>query len=327
MNAFQKHILIVDDEVEVVELLAEFFEEISYKVSRADNASAGMALLNAHPDIGVVITDIGMPVISGIDFLKIIRETNEDVPVVMITGMKTLDYAISAIKYGAQDYIVKPFQLEEVHKIVDKILRYRFKSERKARIFEYADALEVQFSLPTREADPGVIAHFLSKFLLNSGFCPRDQLNPYHVAFMETLINAIEHGNLELPSVIKGSDFEKMMMFEELRDRRLQDPKYGQRLLRVHLQYDRTRFSLTVIDEGPGFDWKGYFEKQNDYDPVSTKSYGRGFMLIRHVIDEVHFNDKGNVITLIKSREGTQNKDAKVLGPDHPLRLDKIMGS
>lgn len=302
MSRVKKHILVVDDESEVLELLSEYFESQSYIVSKASDATEGMQILNTTPDIAMVLSDIGLPGMSGIDFLKIARETKEETPVVMITGLRSLDNAISAIKNGAQDFITKPFSLDEVHKAVEKVLRYRLKKEQKARIWEYSDAMTADFSVPTREADPGVISHFIAKFLLHSGFCHHDEYNQWHVAIMETVINAIEHGNLELPSVIKGDDFEKIMRFEALRESRLRDPEFGNRLIKIRMDYNKQCFSLTIADEGPGFDWKKYLQAMQD-DEVSTKPYGRGFMLIRHVIDQIDFNMKGNSITLVKNHK------------------------
>ncbi|MCB0261837.1 MAG: response regulator [Calditrichaeota bacterium] len=312
MEHIQKHILIIDDEREVVEILAEYFEAQGYKVSKAFEAKAGIDLLDKVPDISLVISDIGMPGMSGLDFLKIVSETKEEIPIIMITGLKTLDHVITAIRYGAKDYIIKPFKLDEVRKVVEKVLRYRIKSEKKARILEYADALNVSYTFPTNKADPGVIAFHLANYLLNSGFCNKEQFNQYHVAFLETLINAIEHGNLELPSAMKGNDFDKLMMFEELRENRLADAKFGERLLKINLVYNERCFSLTIADEGPGFDWKSYI-RNSENGEINTKPYGRGFMLIHHIIDEIYFNEQGNAITLVKSRKNQQNLTSMAL--------------
>lgn len=313
MSRVRKHILVVDDESEILDVLSEYFESQSYIVSQASDATKGMQILNAEPDIAMVISDIGLPGMSGIDFLKVARETKEETPVVMITGQNSLDNAISAIKNGAQDFITKPFLLDEVHKSVEKVLRYRLKKEQKARIWEYAEAMTARFSVPTREADPGVISHFIAKFLLHSGFCHHNEHNQWHVAIMETIINAVEHGNLELPSVIKGDNFEKTMEFEALRERRLEDPEFGNRLVKVSMNYNECRFSLTIADEGPGFEWRNYLQPiQND--EINTKSYGRGFMLIHHVIDQISFNEKGNSITLVKNGKRVGKQQLEIAG-------------
>ena len=77
----------------------------------------------------------------------------------------------------------------------------------------------------------------------------------------------------------------------------------GERMVRVAFMFNPRCFSLTVTDEGPGFDWQQYHGGERHNYQVSTKPYGRGFMLIHHIIDEVYFNEKGNAITLVKSND------------------------
>jgi hypothetical protein len=116
------------------------------------------------------------------------------------------------------------------------------------------------------------------------------------------LINAVEHGNLELSSSIKEGDFEKIRMFEELRATRLKDPYYANRKVLITFLYNQDCFSLTITDQGSGFDWHPYVTDKNQLFHITAKPYGRGFMLIRHIIDEVYFNEAGNSITLVKSK-------------------------
>ncbi len=296
------HILIVDDEPSIRNLLADYFQSLNYRISTAEQAEPALEMINNDSKIDLLITDIDLPGMSGIDLLRMTRELKPDIPVVIITGLKTLEYAISAIKNGAHDYITKPFDPADVRKVVEKVLRYRLSSQKREKLFSFTGSMNINFEIPTSQIDAGVVSEYLAKFLLNSGFCPQDDFHQLYVALMETLINAIEHGNLELPSSIKGNDFNKLMRFEELREKRLNDPRYGERKIKVSFLYHPRRFSLTISDEGPGFDWKDYLNPQHQISQASTKPYGRGFMLIRHVVDEVYFNEQGNAITLVKTK-------------------------
>lgn len=309
MNYQEKRILVVDDEALILNMLNDYFSSLSYQVIKASNAEEAMSILNNERDISLIITDIDLPGISGIELLKITRETFPEIPVIIITGLKTLDFAISAIKHGAHDYITKPFELGDVRKVVEKVLRYRQRSKRKERIFKYASSMNVNFDVPTKNIDAGVVADYLARFLLNSGFCDKDEFHQCYVAFMETLINAIEHGNLEMPSSIKGNDFEQITRFEEMREQRLKDPVYNERMVRIAFMYNPQCFSLTIADEGPGFDWQNYTSGTNKSYQVNTAAYGRGFMLINHIIDEIYFNEKGNSITLVKTKPDSENQD------------------
>ena len=162
--------------------------------------------------------------------------------------------------------------------------------------------MNINFDIKTRDLDAGVVAEYLATFLHSSGFCTREEFHEYNVAFMETLVNSIEHGNLGLHSDIKEDNFDGFERFEELRTSRLKDPEYGDRLVRIAFQYNQNLFSLTISDEGPGFDWRYFMERANSSSQINESAHGRGFMLIMHIIDEVYFNESGNSITLVKKR-------------------------
>lgn len=302
MNPRENPILIVDDEPSILLMLSDYFDSLTYPVYTAKNAEEALRICSDNQRIAMVITDIDLPGISGIELLKIIRETHPELPVVIITGLRTLDSAISAIKNGAYDYLTKPFELGEVRKVVEKVLRYRTGSQKRKQVFRFTDAMSIKFDIPTGQLDAGVVAEYLAGFLLNTGFCEKDEFHQFYVAFTETLLNAVEHGNLELSSSLKEGDFEKIKAFEELRASRLNEPYYANRKVLITFLYNQNCFSLTITDEGAGFNWKPYVTDTNQIFQASARPYGRGFMLIHHIIDEVYFNEKGNSITLVKSK-------------------------
>lgn len=112
MKTEKKHILIVDDESSICEILGQFLSR-EYVVSTAETGEQALEILQ-HTAIDLVISDIKMPGMSGVDLLKQIKEINNGMPVLMTTGFPTLDSAIDALKLGAYDYLTKPFHLEEI---------------------------------------------------------------------------------------------------------------------------------------------------------------------------------------------------------------------
>ncbi len=296
------HILLVDDEELIVELLDSYFQSLGYQVTAVSDAEQALALLQGNTTFDLIITDINLPGKSGIDLLKISRELRPDLPVVLVTGHKTMDFAISAIKNGATDFITKPFQLNNVRKVVEKVIRYKLKTQKKERIFEYARFIKMDFEFPTREVDAGVLADYLARLLLKTRFCNEGEVNQFYLVFLETIVNAIEHGNLELASAIKGDDFDRFLKFEQLREERLQDPAYGSRKVHIQMEITPRMFTLTVRDDGPGFDWQSVLRKA-EMETINLESHGRGFVFIQSVMDEMLFNEKGNAITLVKYKE------------------------
>src|SRR5262245_35949191 len=118
----RKQILVVDDEPNLRRVLRAQLERDGYDVHTAEDGEQALALLSDH-HIDLVITDLRMPKIDGMELLRRIGALEEGTPVVMITAHGTVDTAVEALKTGAFDYITKPFDQDDVRTIVRKALR------------------------------------------------------------------------------------------------------------------------------------------------------------------------------------------------------------
>ncbi|MCL4534780.1 MAG: sigma-54 dependent transcriptional regulator [Bacteroidetes bacterium] len=119
-----KHILVADDDPAIVGLLRDFLEAEGFSVSEAHNGKEVLARLDkAKPD--VLLMDVRMPDLSGLDILQKVKEQGIDLPVLIMTAFGTSSIAIKAIQLGAFDYIAKPFDLEEVLVTVNRLLDYQ----------------------------------------------------------------------------------------------------------------------------------------------------------------------------------------------------------
>jgi putative nucleotidyltransferase with HDIG domain len=115
----ETHIVIVDDEKSICDIVGQYLRMKGYKVTCFSNAEQTVDFIKNN-SVDLVLSDIKMPGMSGVELLKWIREYNHTLPVIMTTGFPTLDTAIEALKFGAFDYLTKPFHLEE---IAEKIRR------------------------------------------------------------------------------------------------------------------------------------------------------------------------------------------------------------
>jgi EAL domain-containing protein (putative c-di-GMP-specific phosphodiesterase class I) len=110
-------VLVVDDEQLIREILADFLGMEGYSVRTApDGATAASELRRARYD--VVITDLKMPNLGGLDLLAEVRRTNPEALTLVMTGFGTVETAIDALKHGAYDYVLKPFKVEQLLKII-----------------------------------------------------------------------------------------------------------------------------------------------------------------------------------------------------------------
>ncbi|MBI4550599.1 MAG: sigma-54-dependent Fis family transcriptional regulator [Candidatus Omnitrophica bacterium] len=114
-------ILIVDDEANILHFLSRALEKKGYTVYPAANgADAAERLEKVRPDL--VIADILLPDVNGVELLRRIKSKDPEVNVILITAHASLDTAISAIRGGASDYLVKPFKVEELCSVVQRAL-------------------------------------------------------------------------------------------------------------------------------------------------------------------------------------------------------------
>jgi YesN/AraC family two-component response regulator len=121
MSDDKKIILIVDDEVHIVEILKTMLSPIVDEVFTAYNGKDGLDIVKKHPEIDVILSDIKMPIMDGISFIKNVRELKIDKPFVFFTGYGSEQYMMDALKYGAFDFLNKP-HFESLEEIVLKAL-------------------------------------------------------------------------------------------------------------------------------------------------------------------------------------------------------------
>jgi len=118
------HVLVVDDERRMVELISTY---LSRHEIRTTGAYDGPTALQAarRPDVDAVILDLMLPEIDGIEVCRRLREEGNDVPVLMLTARGAVSERVEGLETGADDYLVKPFALQEVHARLRTILRRR----------------------------------------------------------------------------------------------------------------------------------------------------------------------------------------------------------
>jgi two-component system response regulator AtoC len=120
----KKQVLIVDDEPNLRKILSAQLSRDGYDVLTAEDGEQGLSLLREH-HIDLVVTDLKMPKLDGMQLLREAMQEDPDLPVVMITAHGTVDTAVEALKLGAFDYLTKPFDKEDVRRIVAKALKTR----------------------------------------------------------------------------------------------------------------------------------------------------------------------------------------------------------
>jgi putative nucleotidyltransferase with HDIG domain len=150
------YVLVVDDEKSIRVTLKKFLENEGYTADTAENAIQAIDLIEDNT-YDVILSDIIMPKMSGVEFLEKVKKMLPDSPVIMMTGEPTVETAVVALQRGAFDYLKKPVQKEELLKSVNQAMQVRLLMIQKKRLESqnqnYISALEVAVRDSTDELD------------------------------------------------------------------------------------------------------------------------------------------------------------------------------
>lgn len=132
-------ILIIEDDQRVAELIKRSLDEQGFTTTVAYDGLSGKKLVSQE-DYDLIITDIVLPKIDGIDLCKEIRQTKPDIPIIMLTALGTTDDKVEGFDAGADDYMVKPFEIRELLARIRALLKRNNKSNGGSGfILRYAD--------------------------------------------------------------------------------------------------------------------------------------------------------------------------------------------
>jgi CheY-like chemotaxis protein/anti-sigma regulatory factor (Ser/Thr protein kinase) len=289
-------ILIVDDSPMDRRIAGSVVEKHpGWKAVYASNGREALPILQKEmPDL--ILTDMLMPQMNGLELLHAARNLNPDISVVLMTASGSEELANHALRNGAASYVPKTNLARDLATTLEQVLAVG-QGIGKAPLLPSLARSEADFVV---ENDPAVVrAHVLhmQEDLARLKLFTRMRVR-IGMALGEAMNNGIVHGNLELgPDVKKNGE----RAFQQLISERRAQPPYRDRRLFLKLKLLRTEAVFVVRDEGPGFD---HARLAGPKDVTSlSQACGRGFTLMRTFMDDVSFNERGNEITLVKRND------------------------
>ncbi|MCK6623413.1 MAG: sigma-54-dependent Fis family transcriptional regulator [Calditrichaceae bacterium] len=138
-------VMVVDDEESIREVLSNYLESLGYEVQTASDGQDALGKFEAGA-YDLIVSDLLMPVVDGLELLRKVREKDRDVIFLMITGYPSIETAVEAIKKGAYDYITKPFHMEDVRIRIERSFEKKNLRDRLSTIQGFVWAL--LFSIP-----------------------------------------------------------------------------------------------------------------------------------------------------------------------------------
>jgi CheY-like chemotaxis protein len=272
--------------------------EVSFSV---DGIEALSAVQQDPPDL--VLTDLEMPALSGLDLVRRLKELQSPVPVILMTAAGNEEIAVRALEAGAASYVSKRSLPNELWDTVSNVLRVSAERRTQSRVLNRLQRWESEFVIENDLDLVTALSAYLMQSFSSLRLCSSAEQLRVGIALDEALLNAYFHGNLEVSSKLRETDYHE---FFNLAKRRSLESPYQERRIHVWAKYSQTEALFTIRDDGPGFDIAALPDPR---DPrYLERPHGRGLLLMRTFLDEVRYNERGNEVTLIKAASQTVSK-------------------
>lgn len=292
-------VLVVDDSVIDRHLAGAIIQkQEGWIATFAGNGVEALEVLKTQQP-ALVLTDMLMPEMDGLELVQAIRTAYPLVPVILMTAHGSEDIAIQALQRGAASYVPKKSLARDLPETIEYVLSIARSKYKQQLVLESLVRHEIEFVMDNEVALVPPLVNHLEENIVKMRLCEPAGMILLGVALHEALTNAIFHGNLELSSTIKEQDEKKYYAMAQ--ERRRQQP-YQDRRVHVSTRLTRNEATFIISDEGPGFD-PSLLPDPTDPSNLERVS-GRGLLLIQTFMDHVEHNAKGNEITMVKRRTG-----------------------
>lgn len=296
------HVLVIDDDQAVLGMVCDALVHHGMAVHPFSEGRKAIALLEdpKGPQLDLVISDINMDDMDGFEVIHKVKSINPSLPVVLMTGQASLEYAIRAMRMGAANLFQKPLTLRElVNSVFHLVGLHRELRMAEAGLKGLARETRL-FTFRSDELDiPSTVMHLTDR-LVPMGFASPTNVDVIAMAYHEALVNALEHGNLEMDSSLKDDLFSVKDTYATLLQERRQDPEYASRTIEVLMEATPERYEVVITDSGKGFNTR---KVSRVSDETLARQCGRGLAMIHMVMDEVGHNAKGNQIRMVLKKK------------------------
>lgn len=290
-------VLVVDDSPIDRQLVIGLLKQgTDWTVTEASDGTVALeSILQSPPDI--VVTDLQMPGMTGLELLLAIRKKFSRIPVIVMTGRGTEEIAVEALHSGASSYVPKRALATTLVDTVQRVLVSCRDDRLRSNLMKCLSVRSESFVI---ENDVNLLlslSRYVQHALADSWGLERTDHLRVGTALEEALLNALYHGNLGVSSKLKEEDHDAF--YRQANQRKISAP-WQERRVRVDVQVTSSEMVVIIKDEGEGFD-PAALPDPTDAENID-RPCGRGVMLMRAFMDEVRYNARGNEVTLIRKR-------------------------
>ena len=297
-------VLVVDDSAVDRRLVGGLLEkDADLKVQYAIHGAEALAKMgSALPDL--VVTDLIMPEMDGLELVRAIRFHYPGVPVILATGHGSEELAVEALAEGAASYVTKSKLADTLQDTVEEVLSLASADRSYERLLDCCSLTRFTYDLDNDASLIDPLVDLVQQIVSGLGVCDITGRMRVGMALEQALLNALYRGNLEISPEQMEDDREAMVQGKQvsLVEQRRSQPPYGDRKIFVDVQISPEEARFVIRDEGPGFDLQAV-PAAGDPEPFQREGAGRGLVLIKSFMDEVIFNQTGNEVTMVTRRE------------------------
>lgn len=290
-------VLVVDDAMADRMLMSGLLSRsLDCEILEAENGRAALSVVaESRPD--VVLTDLHMPEMDGLELVGAMQEDYPQTPVILMTAQGSEEIAAKALRLGAASYVPKRKCSEELPDTVMRVLAGTHDQRIDPRVLHYLLDGTMRFSLTNDPLAMDALAGLLQQSLRCLPLGSETERVRVGLALEAGLSNACFRGNLELTRDETSDRQSLVKMFQT----RVNQAPYRDRRIEVSAVIDREQARFVIHDDGPGFDASEFVGAELERLPDS-ESNGRGIALMQSIMDEVSWNESGNELTLVKRR-------------------------
>jgi len=288
------HLLLVDDDPTSLALLSAYFENTPYQVITASDGIQAQEIIYSHPEnfFSAYLFDYHMPHKDGITLLNELKSDARYamVPVILQTSADSHQDINRGIRAGAFYYLLKPFSKGHLLSIVEAAVKGFTNHQQAAnKVYSQAQAAQLlktaHFSFKTIEQ-----AKHLANILAD--LTPNPQ--KVGIGLFELMINAVEHGNLDIGYHEKTRLVHNDQLKQEI-EHRLALPENRDKQVDVKIKQQQGKLTVVIHDMGKGFDSEPYLDFSIDR---AMDNHGRGIMMAKNLsFDHLQYSKKGNEVT------------------------------
>ncbi len=296
-------LLAEDSQTQSLQIRA-LLEQSQFEVDAVSTGKEVVQRLESRQRYDLILTDMMMPGINGLQVVRAVRFHYPGTPVILITGQGTDALVIEALEDGAAGYVPKSQMREKLIEEIDQVLHAAEIDRSYELLLGCLQRNEFVFTLGNDTRLIGPLINLLLQMMSGLGLSDSTDRVRIGLALEHALLNAMFRGNLEITTeqLPRAREVLRAAQLEGLAAERASEAPYRDRKVYLDALMDRDEAKFVIRDEGPGFDISRV-PRPGDVARLDCDE-GQGLFRMTTFMDEVTFNGLGNEVTLIKRRDG-----------------------